>query len=245
MGTPTVVSAHNEDQGGTATEVEADLTDEQRLELIFGACLTRPAALATPLNMRVLPGTPTRSKVISFVLDGGSLPVKALEIPYPGWEVTVTGSRAEATFTGDSADLQAPYRFWFWVGLDDPDVDGGTFQASLSVTLDDGHRVEHVLENKAASDVKFAVSDDVLELPLLSLPYTAAMVNDPGTTPSATVKPCVLGEAATDATTDAATDAVVVDAEPAGDSPWVFLTGVGALTLAIGAAGGYLFGRRG
>lgn len=227
------------DDASPSTDTTSDLTDEQINEMLFGDCQARPPAFAAPLSLRILPGTPQDAEVTKLRVESANLPITAIEIPYLGWETTLTAGGVEASYVGDLPQSKPPYRFWFWLGLDEALASGGEFTAVVTLTLSDGHTVAHVLEDVTDADT----SREDVKLPKLSIPYTPTMVRsteqvDPPEGVSVNVEPCIIG--ADLATPDTTTDNVATSSS----TSLPLIAGGGFLILALGVGAGFAFGRR-
>ncbi len=233
--------AHDDSAPGTDTT--SDLTDEQINEMLFGDCQARPPAFTAPLSLRVLPGTPQDAEVTKLRVESANLPITAIEIPYLDWETTLTAGVIEASYVGDLPQSKPPYRFWFWLGLDEALASGGEFTAVVTLTLSDGHTVAHVLEDVADADT----SREAMKLPKLRIPYTPTMirsaeqVNQPEGV-SVNVEPCIMGADLT--TPGTTTDPVDTSASTSSSTSLPLIVGGGFLVLVLGVGAGFAFGRR-
>lgn len=230
------VSAHS-DEAPVGEQTE-ELTDEQLTELIFGVCQERPPAFSAPLALRLLPGTPQSAEVTELRIESTNLPVTAIEVPYPGWESTLTAGGVDARYVGDLPQTKPPYRFWFWIGLDNADANGGEFTATVVMTLSDGHTVSHVLEDASTSEV----SREDVRLPVLRIPYTSTMVRsseqlDAAAGTRVETKPCLLGAAG-------APETITTGTTNTSTTPLPLLIGGGVVLLLGGVGTGFVLGRR-
>ena len=227
------------DDASPSTDTTSGLTDEQINEMLFGDCLARPPAFTAPLSLRVLPGTPQDAEVTKLRVESANLPITAIEIPYPNWETTLTAGVVEASYVGDLPQSKPPYRFWFWLGLDEALASGGEFSAVVTLTLSDGHTVSHVLDDAADADT----SREDMKLPMLRIPYTPNMIRsteqvDQPDGVSVNVEPCVIG--ADLSVPNTTTDNVATSSS----TSLPLIVGGGFLVLSLGIGAGFAFGRR-